>query len=222
MARSVLTTVGLVAAGLLLTSCSSGTPESALTEQPPVTVTAPAVTTTVTETTKSETTKTVTETVTTSAKPTTPSGQPDAVAVGTEARSGGIAVTVSAMEVIPSYDEVYNRDVTTVSPRAGAKLIKVTATVLNDTKGAIDLTCNYVIDAKLVDDKDRNFEAIQDLYKIEGNPECNAQLQPGFDSPMTWIYEVPADAVISGIGFRDVTDFDADFPYAGVIAPAGL
>ena len=49
---------------------------------------------------------------------------------------------------------------------------------------------------------------MQNLYEIPGNPVCNANLQPGFSAPMSYIYEVPQDAEIQSFGFAD-SDVDA-------------
>jgi hypothetical protein len=58
----------------------------------------------------------------------------------------------------------------------------------------------------LVDDRDRQFDTIDSLHEIRDNPECNVQLQPGFESDMTYIYMVPAGAKISGFAFRDASE----------------
>jgi hypothetical protein len=53
-----------------------------------------------------------------------------------------------------------------------------------------------------VDDRDRRFDPINELYKFKGNLECNKQLQPGFEEDMAYVYLVPADAKIFHVGFR--------------------
>jgi hypothetical protein len=60
--------------------------------------------------------------------------------------------------------------------------------------------------SELVDDQDRQFDPIDDLYKLKGNPECNDQLQPGFESDMTWVYRLPSSANVVGWAFQDFTD----------------
>lgn len=42
-----------------------------------------------------------------------------------------------------------------------------------------------------------------DLYQVEGNPECNAKLQPGFSSDMKYVYEIPDTAVPMFFGFYE-------------------
>ncbi|MFK4098920.1 hypothetical protein ACI2L1_02290 [Streptomyces sp. NPDC019531] len=49
----------------------------------------------------------------------------------------------------------------------------------------------------LIDDQGRRFDAIEDLYDVAGNPECNAQLQPGFKDEMLFVYRVTKDAKIA-------------------------
>jgi hypothetical protein len=78
--------------------------------------------------------------------------------------------------------------------------------IINDGQSSLDLTCSWPIDAKLLDDRDRNFDPIDELYKFKGNPECNKQLQPDFEDAMTYVNLVPADAKIVTWVFRDVTN----------------
>ena len=39
-----------------------------------------------------------------------------------------------------------------------------------------------------------------------GNPECNASLQPGFSSKMTWDFRVPSGTRVTGWEFADIND----------------
>jgi hypothetical protein len=90
--------------------------------------------------------------------------------------------------------------------RAGAQYIVVKTHIVNNAKLSMDLTCSLPINTRLLDDQNRQFDPIDGLYKIEGNPECNSQLQPGFEADMTWIYEVPTTATIVAWGFEELTD----------------
>lgn len=96
---------------------------------------------------------------------------------------------------------------TKTTPKAGGRFVAVTAHVVNNAKVSLDLTCSLPISTKLVDSEQRNFDPIDDLYKLKGNPECNDNLQPGSDADMTWVYLVPETASIIGWGFQDTTDF---------------
>jgi hypothetical protein len=80
--------------------------------------------------------------------------------------------------------------------------VMVSAHVVNNAQVSLDLTCSLPISTKLVDAQQRNFDAIDYLYKVKGNPECNDQLQPGFESDMTWVYLVPKTASVIGWALR--------------------
>jgi hypothetical protein len=82
----------------------------------------------------------------------------------------------------------------------------VSAHVVNDANGSLDLTCGLPIQTKLTDDRGRRFDAIQELYKLRDNPECNAQLQPGFEDDMTYVYRVPDTATITAWTFLDLSE----------------
>lgn len=66
------------------------------------------------------------------------------------------------------------------------------------------MTCSFPIDIKVFNGSSQVYSPIESLYKIKDNPECNAQLQPGFESPMTWAFLVPAKSTIAGAAFSEV------------------
>ncbi|WP_455357117.1 hypothetical protein [Streptomyces sp. SYSU K217416] len=112
--------------------------------------------------------------------------------VGEEARNRGTVVTIK---------KVREADAITLggaTKRAGAdaKYVILETVIRNETKASMDLTCSYPIVNALIDDQDRRFDTIEDLSDIPGNPECNAQLQPGFKDEMKFVYRVPKDAKI--------------------------
>lgn len=184
-----------------------------------------AVTNTVTAVSTMFRTVTAVSTVTATPDSTQPPAAPDAVDVGVKTTSGGIDIVVNSFATVPNYTTLYNQDEETVQPRQGAKFVRVETTVVNNRKGGIDLTCSYPVAAKVVDINEREFDPVDDLYKLPGNPGCNDQLQPGFDSQMTWIYEVPASADILAFGFQDVDlerTLPSDAKWALVNAPEGL
>ncbi|WP_345613075.1 DUF4352 domain-containing protein [Pseudonocardia adelaidensis] len=143
-----------------------------------------------------------------------PSPAPQLAQVGQTATNGGITLTVTAARTVESIDmnqsgfrpgsgyETYTK----TEPEQGGSFVVIETHVTNDGQSSLDLTCSWPIDAKLVDDRDRNFDPIGELYELKGNPECNKQLQPGFEDEMTYVYLVPADAKIVTWGFRDVTN----------------
>lgn len=104
----------------------------------------------------------------------------------------------------------YDDEHEVVQAGRGAKFVSVTTRVFNDAQVSIDLTCGYPIGNHVIDDRGRQFDAIDRLYQIPGNPECNANLQPGFESDMTWIYRVPETANILNFEFEDLTDWTRD------------
>ena len=95
-----------------------------------------------------------------------------------------------------------------VPAQSGGRYIVVNAVVTNNGKAPIDLTCSYPIDIKVFNSSSQVYSPIENLYKIKDNPECNAQLQPGFESNMTWAFLVPAKSTIVGAAFSEV-DFSA-------------
>ncbi len=151
---------------------------------------------------------------TTSSTPATtaPATAPSA-AVGESVTNKGITLTVKTAGPVDSIqmNESNSRPgsgyekYTTTKPDAGGRFVAVTAHVVNNAQVSLDLTCGLPITTKLIDAQQRNFDAIPDLYKIKGNPECNHQLQPGFEDDMTWVYLVPTSATVIGWGFLDST-----------------
>lgn len=150
-----------------------------------------------------------------SASPTSATQQ--ANEVGKTVVNGGIAITVKGARTVDSIQlnesnfrpgsgyEKYTK----TPAGAGAKYVVVETHVANNAKTSIDLTCSLPVKTALIDAQQRNFDPIDDLYKLKGNPECNDQLQPGFESDMTWAYRVPATASVLGWVFQDITDLSA-------------
>lgn len=91
-------------------------------------------------------------------------------------------------------------------PRAGGKFVVVDTTVLNDGLTPIDITCAGPIRNTLTTEGQRQYSTVDEQYNIQGNPECNDMLQPGFDAPMKFVYEVPAAAVPVAFGFSDAAN----------------
>ncbi|MET7924763.1 hypothetical protein ABZT43_12355 [Streptomyces sp. NPDC005349] len=118
---------------------------------------------------------------------------------GEEARNGGANVKIT---------KVTTSDTITLAgaqKKAGAdaKYVTVKSVVTNEAKSSMDLTCSLPINNALIDDQGRQFDTIDDLYEVAGNPECNAQLQPGFKDEMLWVYRVPKDAKIASWEFSE-------------------
>lgn len=141
------------------------------------------------------------------------SGDQPTVRIGRPARSGGIKLTVlsaDAKSTLRYTDDL--GEAKTKRAKQGGRYVFVKTRITNDTSQGLDLTCDFQVDGKLVDDSGREFDPIDELYSIKGNPECNDMLQPGFKDQMTWVYLVPRGADVSSFAFSDVTDFETDQP----------
>ncbi|PJN06191.1 hypothetical protein CG723_40705 [Streptomyces sp. CB01635] len=149
-------------------------------------------------------TVTVTETaaVEQDAKPTE---QEAGVKTGDEARNGGAVVKITKVTT--------SNTITLAGAQkkagADAKFVTVKTVVINEAKSSMDLTCDLPINNALIDDQGRRFDTVDDLYEVAGNPECNAQLQPGFKDEMLWVYRLPRDAKIASWEFSEY-DLDSE------------
>ena len=114
--------------------------------------------------------------------------------------NGGITLTVDTVSQPPTIER--NRK-GTVAPQPGAKFVQVETTIKNTGNKSVDLTCGYPIANKLWDAGKRQFDTVDALYELPGNPGCTDNLQPGFSSKMSYVYEVPQDAVAEFFGFAD-------------------
>jgi CheY-like chemotaxis protein len=155
---------------------------------------------------------------TTRPAPTT-SPAPPIAAVGDTVTNGGVAVTVlsagpvdtvelneSGFQAGSGYEEY-----TVTEPDPGGRFVAVQTHIVNNGRVSLDLTCSLPIDTILVDAQQREFDPIDSLHQLRGNPECNYQLQPGFESDMTYVYMVPESAAITGWVFADISeDFVAE------------
>lgn len=118
--------------------------------------------------------------------------------VGEAVTNGGAKITVNSVTSTPTISFRPGAIAGEYAPkeaRDGGQFIVVDATVENVGKASMDLTCSYPIATMLGDDEKRQFDAIKDLHRVEGNPECNVGLQPGFSSEMKWVYEIPSTTV---------------------------
>ena len=125
---------------------------------------------------------------------------PPAGGVGQTVVNGGITLTVDAVSEPPRIERSREG---TVAPQPGAKFVQVDTTIKNTGTKSIDLTCSYPVANKLWDADKRQFDTVDSLYELPGNPGCNDSLQPGFSSKMTYGYEIPQDAVVACLRFAD-------------------
>ena len=98
-----------------------------------------------------------------------------------------------------------------VKDKAGSSLISVRVEVKNAGKQAIDPLCGGGSGFVLLDQADRNFNALDKLLDINDNV-CGDGIQPGFKSTYTIAYRLPAGSQIGGLV---VWNDDADDDYDG-------
>ncbi|BCN82794.1 DUF4352 domain-containing protein [Prescottella equi] len=126
--------------------------------------------------------------------------------IGQRVENGGAAITVNSAKAahdITVTQETYRDRYETRSARAGGQFVVISTTVENIGKKSLDLTCGYPIAHVLLDVDKREFDSIDSLYRVEGNPECNDNLQPGFTAEMQYVYEIPDSAKPLAFAFYD-------------------
>lgn len=131
--------------------------------------------------------------------------------VGDTISSGGATLTLLSFGQVPSVrvnESNYLQgsgyeSYTDHAPDAGSALYQLMATVKNDGKSAMDLTCSLGVDIQLLSSQNEKYDPIDDLYKVKGNPECNHFMQPGYSENMTWVFQAPSDRHIVGAIFTE-------------------
>lgn len=103
----------------------------------------------------------------------------------------------------------------------GAKFVSVTTEVENTGPDSWDLTCGFAVQAKLFDAEDRQYDPVENLDRVPGNPECNDHLNPGMKDQMTWIYEVPEATKDEKFGFADPETHYDDFTFIDLTVVTG-
>lgn len=190
----------------MLSGCS-GTPEAS-----PATVTVTATVTAEPETEPSADTVAETETET--------GAETDATAgkVGEPVEHAGVRLTVEKAEA----SATVTRNVTNsrqgsgydkydeVPADKGGRFVVVEAEIENIGKESMNLTCSWPVNIMAVDSEMREFDTVDDQYDIKGNPECNAQLQPGFSDTITYAFMVPEDAEVVGLYFQDTNSLEKE------------
>jgi hypothetical protein len=141
--------------------------------------------------------------------------------MGTPVKGDGATVTVNAAYETDTIRQYTDGSWTTgqerpseeVTARDKGKFVVVETTVTNDTNRDMDLTCRSTggyVDAVLQTDREALYQPIKSLYEIPGNPACNADLGSGFDSEMTWIFEIPEDREALSFNFLSNTSDGED------------
>ena len=103
-----------------------------------------------------------------------PSPTPEPRSVGEQVSNGGITLTVKAARIATTVDMNESNyrpgsgyETYTKTPAGdGAKFVVVQTHVVNNAKTGLDLTCSLPVSTKLVDDEERQFDPIDDLYKL--------------------------------------------------------
>lgn len=158
----------------------------------------------------------------TTATPTT-TPEPQIAAVGDTVTNGGITLTLvsaGSIDTIELNKSGYRpgsgyEDYTVTAPDPGGRFVAVQTHIVNNSRVSLDLTCSLPIDTILVDAQSREFDPIDSLHELRGNPECNDQLQPGFEADMTYVYLVPATAQVTGWVFADIAEDLTAESYSG-------
>lgn len=147
-----------------------------------------------------------------------PTQQELAPSIGEPSVSDSVTITAHSAEFSPTVSRNLSNyragsgyeTYTAVEADQGGHFLILNTTVENTGRTAMDLTCGYPINILAVDDQDRIFNATKSLYEIEGNPECNSQLQPGFSSDITYAFMVPENANILGVMFQSTSSENSE------------
>jgi hypothetical protein len=83
-------------------------------------------------------------------------------------------------------------------PAPGGRFVVLDTFVKNASTESMDLTCAFPIDIRVFSTTSQEFDPVDNLYEMRDNPECNAKLQPGFGSEVTYAFMVPKKAEIIG------------------------
>ena len=132
--------------------------------------------------------------------------------IGQTVTNGGIDMKLISAGEQPTIsfdtcgDRCSNGSYAPKSPDTDTKYWVAVVEVKNNTKQPLDITCSYPYDIKALNSDNQQYTPIDNLYNVEGNPECNAELQPGLSTQVTYPFQVPLDVKMIAIAFRDVGD----------------
>lgn len=136
--------------------------------------------------------------------------------LGEKAVSGGATLVITSVHRAPSLDvcpDNYKcgfRPNETLNARDGGEFIVLESEIENNSQRPMDLTCGLPIANSLFNIEEQAYTAINELYRIPDNPECNEQLQPGFTDNMNWVYEVPAGTELGYFEFSEINNVDME------------
>lgn len=130
--------------------------------------------------------------------------------IGETVENDGIRMKLASASDQPSIaydscgDGCSNHEYAQRAADQNAKYWVVTTEITNTGKEPVDLTCSYPLEISAFNSANQEYTPIEHLYQVQGNPECNAQLQPGFTSQMIYPFMVPSGAKMIGLSWRPV------------------
>ncbi|MFT8705371.1 hypothetical protein [Bifidobacterium aquikefiricola] len=89
-------------------------------------------------------------------------------------------------------------------PEAGTKYWVARVEITNSGKKSIDLTCGYPLSINAISAEQQEYDRVDSLYQVEGNPGCSSSLQPEMTAQVAYPFMIPADTHIVGIVWRGV------------------
>ena len=147
--------------------------------------------------------------------------------VGESVKAEGVTLAVlevSESATLPFLEDGVKAEAAATETRTaepGTKFVSVVTEVENTGSESWDLTCGFAVQANLFDPEDRQFDPVEELYRIPGNPECNDHLNPGMKDQMTWVFEVPEAAKAEKFGFADPETHYDDFTFIDLTTVTG-
>ena len=114
---------------------------------------------------------------------------PGFLSTGETGQDGGLVFTLESWgesEFVPQRggDQIRAKD--------GAKFVWAKISFQNQSMASVDIHCNFHLGSALYDREGRKFDHMRGLYRIDGNTGCNDNIQPGFGSRETIVFEMPA------------------------------
>jgi hypothetical protein len=146
-----------------------------------------------------------------------PNAPQTTVSVGQTAIDDGVTFKVHAIEAVSSIPRSgYYAEDGPVTPKPGAKLVKVVLTWKNNTGQPVDLFCGGG-PATLLDRDGNNYDATDDTLELNGGSgsggPCGDDVNPGFKQTLTMAFQLPKSALTQGIALWNgeaADDFSGD------------
>jgi hypothetical protein len=131
--------------------------------------------------------------------------------VGGSATDDGVRFKLNSIQEVSSIPPSEYSDPIVAPDRA--KLISAVLTVKNNGQTKIDPFCGGASGVVLLDERDRNYEAEDNVLDIAGNDwVCGDGISPGFKDDVTLAFEIPRRAEVGGLV---VWNSDAENDYGG-------